>query len=116
MVFPLMGQENADATGKAIVSNAEDKNGFFTTFVRTPFVLFCFVGTILGVIFAAFFEFIYNIFCGFDCGYPNTSIIWELGWKQIFHQWYWTPGVWWHVVISFIVWSPLLRKGKKSKK
>ncbi len=109
LVIPLIGQENAQAVEESV----KEGNGFFTTFVRTPFVLFVFVGTLTGVMFSAFFEFIYNIFGGFDNGYPNTSMIWNLGWNELLDTWYWKPGVWWHVLISVIVWSPLLKRRKK---
>lgn len=96
-----------------IIDNSEAKSiGFLATFVRTPFVLFCFMGTITGVVLSAIIEFIYNIFAGFDRGFPNLKLIWDLGWRQIIGQWYWQPSVWWHVLISVIVWSPLLKRKK----
>ena len=109
----LLAQQNVDTAELIKEENISDKNGFLATFVRTPFVLFCFVGTITGVIFSAIIEFVYNIFAGFDGGYPNANIIWELGWDKIIDNWYWKPSVGWHVVVSVIVWSPLLKRKKK---
>ena len=110
--YPLLAQQEAVAAELIGEESVGEKNGLFTTFVRTPFVLFCFVGTITGVIFSAMFEFVNNVFCGFDCGYPNTNIIWELGWNEILDKWYWEPSVGWHVILSVIVWSPLLKRKK----
>ena len=110
----LLAQQNVDSTELLGEESITEKNGFLATFVRTPFVLFCFVGTISGVIFSAMIEFVVNLFSGFDAGYPNANIIWELGWEKIIDNWYWKPSVGWHVIISVIVWSPLL-KSRKSK-
>jgi hypothetical protein len=110
----LLAQQNGDASELISEEIVAEKNGFLATFVRTPFVLFCFLGTTTGAIFSALIEFIHNIFCGFDFGYPNTNVIWDLGWNQILTNWYWKPSVGWHVILSVIVWSPLLRR-KKSK-
>ena len=109
-ISSLLAQESTELIAEESMS---ENNGFLATFVRTPFVLFCFVGTISGVVFSAMIEFFCNIFSGFDGGYPNTNIIWELGWNEIIDKWYWQPSVGWHVIISVIVWSPLLKRKKK---
>ena len=98
-----------------IETNPSDSQGFISTFVRTPFALFCFAGVLSGVIFSAIIEFLCNLFTGFDYGYGNTSTLWNLGWKQLLVGWYWTPSVWWHVLISVVVWGPLLNRKKDSK-
>ncbi|AEL24395.1 hypothetical protein [Cyclobacterium marinum] len=62
----------------------ENQNiGFVSTFVRTPFVIFVCLGTFCGAFFSIVTEFLVNIFQGFDNGYPNTNLIWELGWNKI---------------------------------
>ena len=114
-LVPALGQETqANSTlPNAIMDQKEI--GFLATFVRTPFILFCFVGTITGVIFSAIIEFLVNLFSGFGKGYPNTNLIWELGWNQLIRNWYWSPSVWWHALISIIIWSPLLKRKKRKE-
>lgn len=114
MFTAVLAQQNTTTQSVEVVDSINEESGFFTTFVKTPFVLFCLVGTITGVIFSALFEFAYNVFGGFDNGYPNTAEIWNIGWHQILKNWYWRPAVGWHVLIAVFIWSPLLKR-KKSK-
>ncbi|MDF1696708.1 MAG: hypothetical protein P1U56_12780 [Saprospiraceae bacterium] len=114
----LIAQEYSNEfaqAGNELSQTEEARNGFLATFLRTPFALFCFAGVISGIVFSAIIEFFYNIFCGFNCGYTNTWIIWDLGWNTIVSDWYWKPSVWWHVVISVLFWGPILKR-KKSKR
>lgn len=110
----VIAQQNTDSLELLKEDNLTEKNGFLATFVRTPFILFCFLGTITGVIFSAIIEFFINLLNGFECGYSNTIVIWDLGWNQLIDNWYWKPSVGWHVILSVIVWSPLLKR-RKSK-
>lgn len=89
----------------------ENQNiGFVSTFVRTPFVIFVFLGTFCGAFFSIVTEFLVNIFQGFDNGYPNTNLIWELGWDKIISSWWWQPSVWWHLAISIVFWLRVIKR------
>ena len=89
----------------------ENQNiGFVSTFVRTPFVIFVFLGTFCGAFFSIVTEFLVNIFQGFDNGYPNTNLIWELGWDKIISNWWWQPSVWWHLAIAIVFWLRVIKR------
>ncbi|MBI0399052.1 hypothetical protein [Cyclobacterium marinum] len=89
----------------------ENQNiGFVSTFVRTPFVIFVFLGTFCGAFFSIVTEFLVNIFIGFDNGYPNTNLIWELGWNKIISSWWWQPSVWWHLAIAIVFWLRVIKR------
>lgn len=93
--------------------NFENQNiGFIATFARTPFVIFTIIGTLVGCIFSGITEFIGNIFQGFDYGYPNTNVIWELGWNKVVSSWWWKPSIWWHLAISIMFWLGVIGSRK----
>lgn len=109
---------NSAQTVQPVAVHSPSAAGFFETFIKTPFALSVLAATFFGVCISAIFEFFYNLFSGFHYQYPTTKQIWNIGWDQVVAQWWWQPGVTWHLVVSIIVWAPftLSRYGNRERR
>lgn len=83
---------------------------FFTTFLRTPFAIMVAIVSVLGTVAAGFFEFFGWLFTGFDYKFPVAKEVWNLGWRTVVKEWWWSHGVTWHLLISLFIWLGVLGK------
>lgn len=98
--------------GNLVAPQQVSKSNFLTTFVKTPFVILTLAGLLFCTVFAGLFEFFANIFTLFDYGFPALKSIWDMGWNNIIVNWWWKPGVGWHLAISILL---ILAIGNRSR-
>jgi len=108
----LCAQEGEPTTTE--VSEA-GKDSFFTTLLRTPFALTIGFITAGCIMFTGFMEFWPYLFSGFDYGFPVTKELVDIGWKQVVYEWWWKPGVTWHLIVSILLFS-MFSGGNKARK
>jgi hypothetical protein len=88
---------------------------FIQTFLRTPFALVGATLTLFTVVIVGFLEFWGYLLSGFNYQFPITNEIIDIGWKGIIHNWWFTPGIGWHLIVSSFIWLGMFsRKRKKS--
>lgn len=118
-VFPLFlliftmftfGQEPAlsGVATEGLPEVQEGKATFLQTALRTPFAITVGFVTIGCIAFAGFVEFWIYAFGGFEYDFPITVEIIQIGWKYVVVDWWWKPGVTWHLVVCIILYLVLM--------
>ncbi len=112
----LTAQEGANSKPETTELAEEEKASFFTTLLRTPFAVTIGFITAGCIMFTGFMEFWPYLFSGFDYTFPVTMELVDIGWKQIVFEWWWKPGVTWHLVVSILLFAMFSGSNKARKK
>jgi hypothetical protein len=86
-----------------IGSSEEGRATFIQTLLKTPFALLSCVFTFIAIIVTGVFELFGYLFSGFNYKFPITYEVIDIGWKGIVKQWWWHPGVTWHLIVSLFL-------------
>ncbi|MBK6932422.1 MAG: hypothetical protein IPH12_16820 [Saprospirales bacterium] len=94
----------ATETNKYIIEIGQERSASFgSTFFKFPFVAFSLAATYITCILAGICEFFINIFTLFNHGFPIVKEIYKMGWNTITVNWWWKPGVGWHIGVTIVI-------------
>lgn len=75
----------------------------FITLLKTFCAYIVIIITLAVFFLTALYEFIYNLFCHFECGFGLAKKVWHIGFDEIIVNWWWNPAIWWHLIIGIIL-------------